>query len=61
MKASEIRELSPEELGKKEEELNKELFNLQYQLHTAQLENTARVRQVRKEIARLKTVAGEKK
>lgn len=61
MKVSEFRDLSPEELAKKENELNKELFNLKYQLHTAQLENTARIRQVRKDIARLKTVAAEKK
>jgi large subunit ribosomal protein L29 len=61
MKVSELRDLSPEELAKKETELNKELFNLRYQLHSAQLENTARIRQVRKDIARLKTVTGEKK
>ncbi|NLC72013.1 MAG: 50S ribosomal protein L29 [Desulfuromonadaceae bacterium] len=61
MKVSEIRDLTPEDLLKKEDELNKELFNLKYQHHTAQLENTARIRQVRKDIARLKTVVGEKK
>lgn len=60
MKASEIRELNSEDLAKKENELNKELFNLKYQHHTAQLENTARMRQVRKDIARLKTVKAEK-
>ncbi|MBN1141062.1 MAG: 50S ribosomal protein L29 [Deltaproteobacteria bacterium] len=60
MKVSEIRELSLEELSKKEEELGKELFNLKYQHHTAQLENTARMRQVRRDIARLKTIAAEK-
>jgi large subunit ribosomal protein L29 len=60
MKASEIRELGIDELRKKEGELNQELFNLRYQLHTGQLESTARISQVRKDIARLKTVLTEK-
>jgi large subunit ribosomal protein L29 len=60
MKASEFRELGAEELSKKAEELNQELFNLKYQLHTGQLESTARISQVRKDIARLKTVLAEK-
>ncbi len=60
MKASEIRELGTEELQKKETELNKELFNLKYQLHTGQLESTARISEVRKDIARVKTVLAEK-
>jgi large subunit ribosomal protein L29 len=60
MKASEIRELGGEELLKKAEELNQELFNLKYQLHTGQLESTARISQVRKDIARVKTVLAEK-
>ena len=60
MKASDIRELGSDELRKKEGELNQELFNLKYQLHTGQLENTARISEVRKDIARVKTVLAEK-
>jgi len=60
MKASEIRELGIDELRKKESELNQELFNLKYQLHTGQLESTARISEVRKDIARVKTVLAEK-
>jgi large subunit ribosomal protein L29 len=60
MKASEIRDLSVEELEKKNEELNQELFNLRFQLHTGHLENTVRVSQAKKDIARVKTVLREK-
>jgi large subunit ribosomal protein L29 len=60
MKANEIRDLGIDELRKKEGELNQELFNLKYQLHTGQLESTARIPQVRKDIARVKTVLTEK-
>jgi len=56
MKASEIRDLSVEELEKKNQELNQEMFNLRFQLHTGHLENSARISQVRKDIARVKTV-----
>ena len=49
MKASEIRDLSVEDLGKKKEELNQELFNLRFQLHTGHLENTVRVNQAKKD------------
>jgi large subunit ribosomal protein L29 len=61
MKASEIRDLSVEDLEKKNEELNKELFNLRFQLHTGHLENTDRVNQAKKDIARVKTVLREKR
>ena len=60
MKASEIRDLSVEELEKKNEELNQELFKLRFQLHTGHLENTVRVSQAKKDIARVKTVLREK-
>jgi len=56
MKASEIRDLSVEELEKKSKELDQELFNLRFQLHTGHLENTARISQVRKDVARVKTL-----
>lgn len=56
MKAKEILELSTEELLKKEAEYRQELFNLRFQLATGQLENTAQIKTVRKNIARVKTV-----
>ncbi|SHJ86574.1 LSU ribosomal protein L29P [Malonomonas rubra DSM 5091] len=60
MKASEINDLSVEELQAKQVELQEELFNLRFQLHTGHLENTARVSQVRKDVARVKTVLASK-
>lgn len=59
MQIKEIRELSTAEMVEKEKEFKKELFNLRFQLATGQLENTARLRQVRKSIARIKTVLRE--
>ncbi len=60
MKVSEIRELSNQELQDKIRELKEELFNLRFQMVTGQLENTMRVREVRKAIARVKTVQRER-
>jgi len=60
MKASEIVELSVEELQTKAAELQQELFNLRFQLHTGHLENTARISQLRKDVARVKTVISSK-
>ncbi len=60
MKASEFKDLSSVELSVKEAELHKELFNLRFQLHTGHLENSARVSQVRKDIARVKTFLSSK-
>jgi large subunit ribosomal protein L29 len=60
MKAKEIMDLSVEELQAKAAELQQELFNLRFQLHTGHLENTARVSQVRKDVARVKTVLTSK-
>ncbi|MBK0347488.1 50S ribosomal protein L29 [Aerococcaceae bacterium zg-ZJ1578] len=59
MQIKDIRELSTAEMVAKEQEFKKELFNLRFQLATGQLENTARLRQVRKTIARIKTVLRE--
>lgn len=59
MKINEIREMTTEEMVAKEKELKKELFNLRFQLATGQLENTAQLSQVRKSIARIKTVLRE--
>ncbi len=60
VKAKELRNLSSEELDKKLAELKEELFNLRFQLATGQLENPMRVRAVRKDIARVKTVMTER-
>ncbi|HZJ85003.1 MAG TPA: 50S ribosomal protein L29 [Syntrophomonadaceae bacterium] len=56
MKASKIRELTDEELNKKVSDYKEELFNLRFQLATGQLDNPMRIREVRKNIARCKTV-----
>ncbi len=61
MNAKELRELSLEELLQKEKELRGELFNLRFQHHTRQLENTMRMKAVRKDIARVFTVLREKR
>jgi large subunit ribosomal protein L29 len=60
MKANDLRDLSVGELENKNQELNQELFNLKFQLHTGHLENTARISQVRKDIARVKTILEQK-
>ncbi len=60
MKARELKELTAEELLKKEKDLKEEIFNLRFQHSTGQLDNTARLRQVKKEIARLETVLRQK-
>ncbi|MBW6511706.1 MAG: 50S ribosomal protein L29 [Desulfuromonadaceae bacterium] len=60
MKVNEMNELSTSELNKKEQELHQEMFNLRFQLHTGHLENTARISQVRRDIARVKTVLRKK-
>lgn len=60
MKASELRKLNNEELNAKTLELEKELFNLRFQLHTGRLENTSKVNVVRKQISQVKTIISEK-
>ncbi len=55
MKASEIRELSADDLQTKLKEARAELFNLRFQMATSQLDNTARVKHVKKDIARILT------
>ncbi len=61
MKAEEMRSKTTEELNAEVAELNQEIFNLKFQLHTGHLENTSRISQVRREIARIKTVIAEKR
>ena len=59
MKVNEIRNLSTAELNEKIVSLREELFNLRFQLATGQLDNPMRIREVRKTIARIKTVQRE--
>ena len=60
MKVTEIRKLSAEELEKKLRELKEELFNLRFQHAINQLENPHRIADVKKDIARVKTILNEK-
>jgi large subunit ribosomal protein L29 len=60
MKAADIRAKTEDELTGELDNLGKEIFNLRFQRANGQLENTARVRQVRRDIARIKTVLGER-
>lgn len=60
MKANELRELTSEELEHKLSDLKEELFNLRFQNATAQLDNPARIGEVRKSIARVKTILHER-
>ena len=60
MKVSEIREMTSEQLNNKLKELKEELFNLRFQLAINQLENTNRIGEVKKDIARVATVLNDK-
>ena len=60
MKAKDIRALTTDQMLEKEKQYKEELFNLRFQQATGQLENTARLRQVRKNMARIKTILSEK-
>ena len=59
MKVNEIREMSADEQAQKLKSLKEELFNLRFQLATGQLENPMRIRDVKKSIARVKTIQRE--
>jgi large subunit ribosomal protein L29 len=60
MKAGDVRAKTDDELKAELDHLSKEIFNLRFQKASGQLENTARVRQARRDIARIKTVLGER-
>jgi large subunit ribosomal protein L29 len=60
MKASDVRALSADQLNDELAKLKKEQFNLRFQKATGQLEKTARFDEVRKDIARIKTIARQK-
>ncbi len=59
MQAREIRELSQDEMVQKEKDLAEELFNLKFQHATGQLENSMRIGEVKRDLARVKTVLKE--
>ena len=59
-KAGDLRARSEDELTEEVDTLGKEIFNLRFQRASGQLENTARVRQVRRDIARIKTILGQR-
>jgi len=60
MKAKELRDLTYEELVKKESDLQEELFNLRFRLATGQLDNPMSIKAVKKDMARVKTVIRQK-
>ncbi len=60
MKVKEVRQLSEAELGNRLTELKAELFNLRFQLATGQLDNPLKIKSVRKDIARVKTIVRER-
>ena len=60
MKTDEIRKLSEEDLAKKEQELREELGNLAFQHQLRPLEDTSRLKKIKKDIARIRTVVSEK-
>jgi large subunit ribosomal protein L29 len=60
MKAKELRDLTGEELLKRKKDLKEEVFNLRFRHSTGQLENTSRLKMVKKDIARLELVLHEK-
>ena len=61
MKAGDVRVMTPDQLSDELVKLKKEQFNLRFQRATGQLENTGRVREVRRDIARVKTIAAQKR
>ena len=61
MKAADLRARTVDELTEEVDTLGREIFNLRFQRASGQLENTARVRQVRRDIARIKTILGERR
>jgi large subunit ribosomal protein L29 len=61
MKADDLRAMTIDQLDDEVLKLKKEQFNLRFQRATGQLENTSRVRQVRRDIARIKTIAAQKR
>jgi large subunit ribosomal protein L29 len=61
MKTADIRAMSPDQMDDAVASLKKERFNLRFQRATGQLENTSRLREARRDIARIKTIAAQKR
>jgi large subunit ribosomal protein L29 len=61
MKPDDLRSMTVDQLDDEALKLKKEQFNLRFQRATGQLANTARVRQIRRDVARIKTIAGQKR
>jgi large subunit ribosomal protein L29 len=61
MKGEDLRAMSPDQLDEHVGKLKKEQFNLRFQRATGQLENTSRVREVRRDIARIRTVQSQRR
>jgi large subunit ribosomal protein L29 len=61
MKAEDIRAMSPDQMDDAVANLKKERFNLRFQRATGQLENTSRLREARRDIARIKTIAAQQR
>lgn len=61
VKADELRELNDEEIQKRANEIKEELFNMRFQVATQQTTNYARIKQLKKQIARIKTIQNERK
>jgi len=61
LKVEDIRRMSDDEMDAEVLKLKKERFNLRFQRATGQLENTSRIREARRDIARIKTIAGQKR
>jgi large subunit ribosomal protein L29 len=60
MKPTELREITADELLKKEQDLRKELFNLRFQQATGEIENPMRIRAIKRDIARILTIVTQK-
>lgn len=61
MKVKELKEMTVEELGQQFEEIKKEQFNLKLQQVSGQLENPSRIKELRRTVARIKTIQNQKK
>jgi large subunit ribosomal protein L29 len=59
MKPKDLKQMTSEDLLKKQTESTQELFNLKFQLHTGRLENTSKLKAIRKDIARINTILAE--
>ena len=61
MKISEVRDMTPDQMEDEVIKLRKEAFNMRFQRATGQLENTARLRKIRRSIAQIKTIQGQRR